>query len=323
MVQEQPIIVLELTRSANLTPFGARDQGDASRSELAGDARDGRPAPPRPRDRVGSAFSIVEAPNLRRERTKVALPAAHFSSDGCETNKLPPRAVRNRWSGLCRGFILATFLIEASCGSATLKSNDGGATGGKSGAGGNATGGGGNAGAAGTTGAGGTTAGTGGLSGSGGSGGSSGAAGTSPGTAGSAGAPASGGQGGATLALSPAAGVFGNVPTGSSKDVLFTLSNSGPAAASGIAATITGSSGFSLPAPTGNECGSTLAGNNATCSIRVRFTPPGLVGPVTGTLTVTTTTGSGPSPVSVSANAYGILAVPAAPGTEVAKLGVS
>jgi hypothetical protein len=181
--------------------------------------------------------------------------------------------------------------------------------------------GGGDAAAAGTSGAAGTTAGTGGLSGSGGSGGSSGAAGTSPGTAGSAGAPASGGQGGATLALSPAAGVFGNVPTGSSKDVLFTLSNSGPAAASGIAATITGSSGFSLPAPTGNECGSTLAGNNATCSIRVRFTPPGLVGPVTGTLTVGTTTGSGPSPVSVSANAYGILAVPAAPDTQLAKLG--
>ena len=111
------------------------------------------------------------------------------------------------------------------------------------------------------------------------------------------------------------------MPAGSSKDVLFTLSNSGPAAASGIAATITGSSGFSLPAPTGNECGSTLAGNNATCSIRVRFTPPGLVGPVTGTLTVGTTTGSGPSPVSVSANAYGILAVPAAPDTQLAKLG--
>ena len=130
-------------------------------------------------------------------------------------------------------------------------------------------------GAAGTTCAAGTTGGTGGLTGSGGSGGSSGAAGTSPGTAGSAGAPASGGQGGATLALSPAAGVFGNVPTGTSKDVLFTLSNSGPAAASGIAATITGSSGFSLPAPTGNECGSTLAGNNATCNIRYVSRHPG------------------------------------------------
>ena len=119
MGRERPIILLELTRSANLTPFGARDQADASRSRTRRHARDGRPAPPSQRDRVALVFSIVEAPNLRRERTKVALPAAHFSSDGCETNKLPPRAVRNRWSGLCRGFILAT--------------NDGGATGGKSG----------------------------------------------------------------------------------------------------------------------------------------------------------------------------------------------
>jgi uncharacterized membrane protein len=218
----------------------------------------------------------------------------------------------------------------------------GGSTGGSAGTGGKASGGaggggagglagsGGSAGKGGSSGAGGTagSSGSGGVAGggagapgSGGSGGSSGAAGTSSGTAGAAGAPASGGRGGATLALSPATGVFGNVPMGTPKDVLLTLSNSGPAAASGIVETITGSSGFSLPAPTGNECGSTLAGNNATCSIRVRFTPPGLVGPVTGTLTVTTTTGSGPSPVSLSANAYGILAVPAAPGTELAKLG--
>lgn len=157
--------------------------------------------------------------------------------------------------------------------------------------------------------------------GKGGAGGSGGAAGTGIGTAGSAGSSASGGQGGATLVLSPATSDFGNVPFGTTKDVLFTLSNSGPGAASGIARTITGSSGFSLPVPRGNECGSTLGGSNATCSIRVRFTPPGLVGPVTGTLTVMTTNASGPSPVGVSANAYGIFAVPATPDTQLATLG--
>ena len=83
------------------------------------------------------------------------------------------------------------FLIEASCGSAALKANDGGATGGKSGAGGGATGVGGSAGAAGTAGTAGTTGSTGGLSGSAGAGGSAGTGGSG----GQAGGSATGGAG--------------------------------------------------------------------------------------------------------------------------------
>ena len=136
---------------------------------------------------------------MQRERTKAAVPATHLGSDGRETGRLQPRAVRSRWSGFWCGSILAVFLIEASCGSATLKSNDGGATGGKSGAGGDATDAGGSAGAAGTKGAAGTTGGMGGLSGFPGSGGSGGSAGIAVGSGGGAGGGATGtaGAGGA------------------------------------------------------------------------------------------------------------------------------
>jgi hypothetical protein len=119
------------------------------------------------------------------------VPAAHLGSDGCETGNVEPLAVRNRWSGFCRSAVLAVFLIEASCGSATLKQNDGGATGGQSGAGGDATGVGGSAGAAGTTGTAGTAGSMGGLSGSAGAGGPAGTGGSG----GQAGGGATGGAG--------------------------------------------------------------------------------------------------------------------------------
>jgi hypothetical protein len=124
----------------------------------------------------------------------------------------------------------------------------------------------------------------------------------------------------AVLALSPTTSNFGSVAVGTTKDLLVTLSNSGTQAAAGIARTVTGS-GFSLPAPTGTECGTTLNGSNATCSIRVRFTPPGLAGTVIGTLAVTATTGSAPPPASLTANAYGILAIPFASDLRIASLG--
>ena len=125
----------------------------------------------------------------------------------------------------------------------------------------------------------------------------------------------------AALALSPTTGNFGNVPFGTTTnhDLLFMLTNNGSQTAAGITRTVAGT-GFSLPSPTATECGSTLAGITS-CSIRVRFTPPGLVGSVTGTLSVSATTGSAPTPVSLSANGYGIVAPPFAAGLQKATLG--
>lgn len=121
----------------------------------------------------------------------------------------------------------------------------------------------------------------------------------------------------ASLTLVPSAPPLGNVALGSTKDVLVVLANSGTQSAT-ITKTIAGA-GFSLPAPAGTECVTTAAGSMS-CSIRVRFTPPGLVGNVTGTLTVTPSTG-GALQVSLPANAYGIIAVPFPTNLRIAHLG--
>jgi hypothetical protein len=126
----------------------------------------------------------------------------------------------------------------------------------------------------------------------------------------------------AVLGLSPAAGSFGSVAAGgpTPKDLTFTLSNSGTQAAAGIKAAVTPGAGFSVLPATGTDCGTTLGGIPATCTIRVRFQPVAL-GAATGTLTVTATTGSAPSAVALTGNGYGIAAVPFDGDLRIAALG--
>jgi hypothetical protein len=100
---------------------------------------------------------------------------------------------------------------------------------------------------------------------------------------------------------------------------VFTLSNGGTQPAANIMKAVSGP-GFSLPTPSGTDCGTTLGANPATCTIRVRFTPPGLAGNVTGTLTVTAAAGA-PAPVPLTANAYGITTVPLPANTPICVLG--
>jgi hypothetical protein len=123
----------------------------------------------------------------------------------------------------------------------------------------------------------------------------------------------------AMLALSPTTGAFGSVGVGATKDLVFTLSNSGTQAAAGITKAVTGA-GFSVLTGTGTDCGTTLGGTPATCNVRVRFAPVAL-GAVTGRLTVTATTGSAPSVVTLNGNGYGIAAVPFGGDLRIAALG--
>jgi hypothetical protein len=88
------------------------------------------------------------------------------------------------------------------------------------------------------------------------------------------------------LSVSPSPLAFGSVVDGSTPTQTLTLTNSGGAAANGIAITVSNNTGTGFSRVSGG-CGTTLAAG-ASCTITVQFAPTGVT-PYSGTATITAT----------------------------------
>jgi hypothetical protein len=103
----------------------------------------------------------------------------------------------------------------------------------------------------------------------------------------------------AQLTVMPGALAFGSIAMGAAENLSVTLTNTGSASVTGIAATLGGSgaAAYSLIAP----CSSTTLAPGQGCTVTVSFTPIS-AGPETATLTVASSDPNGPAAVALTGN---------------------